>query len=196
MRRHNNRSTTGFTLVEIVAVIGVIAILAAVMIPTIIKHLDDSKVVRAKKEVEVIGTAFASFYKDTGRWPLKRSNKVYDLDLLTTTNGEMPVIGKTAHGWKSLKRKDYFANHFVQNTPAGSPRNKYPDKGENRWDGPYAMLFKPDPWNRTYGCNVASLRPGAAGPVWVISAGEDGVLETNTKDTSLKGDDIGFMIKR
>ena len=71
MRGTGMHRSLGFTLVEIVAVIGVIAILAAVMVPTIVKHLEDSKTVRAQKDAELIATAITDFYKDTGRWPTR-----------------------------------------------------------------------------------------------------------------------------
>src|SRR3990170_5868767 len=63
------RTPRGFTLVEVIVVIGVIAILAAILTPYITKYIDDSRVAKAKNETQVIGAAITSFYKDLGRWP-------------------------------------------------------------------------------------------------------------------------------
>ncbi|MFH1679764.1 MAG: type II secretion system protein GspG [Candidatus Eisenbacteria bacterium] len=190
----------GFTLVEIVAVIGVIAILAAVMVPSIIKHLGDSKIARAQKEVETIATALSSFYKDTGRWPTdsdaNKSLGDQELRLLYTSTGSMPGQTNNQIGWTNLNPRDNFENQLITNTPAGNNANAYATTGENKWAGPYTMQFKPDPWGQTYLCNVLSFHPGQAGPVWILSAGPDGVIQSPANSLVLQGDDIGFLIKR
>ncbi len=57
----------GFTLIEVIVAIAVVAILAGVITPSVIKHLDDSKRARAQNDCLVIGSAIGSFYKDVGR---------------------------------------------------------------------------------------------------------------------------------
>ncbi|MBN1827240.1 MAG: type II secretion system protein GspG [Candidatus Eisenbacteria bacterium] len=200
MRSRSVRRSQGFTLVEIVAVIGVIAILAAVMVPTIVKHLEDSKTVRAQKDAEMIATSVTDFYKDTGRWPTRNTKGEYEVELLQNANGTAPTLGTKVTGWGKLNVTDSYDNQLVDNKPGGKNKNKYDVTGENRWNGPYAIKMKTDPWGRQYWCNVASLHPTvmAAGnaPVWIISAGPDGVLDTDTDDTDVQGDDVGFLIKR
>ncbi|MDH3259048.1 MAG: prepilin-type N-terminal cleavage/methylation domain-containing protein, partial [Deltaproteobacteria bacterium] len=49
------RKNEGFTLVEVVVVIAVVAILAAILAPSIVKHIDDSKIAKAKNETQVYG---------------------------------------------------------------------------------------------------------------------------------------------
>ena len=63
------RNEKGFTLIEVVVVVAVIAILAAVLTPYITKYIDDSKVAKARNEVQVIAAAVTNAYKDLGRWP-------------------------------------------------------------------------------------------------------------------------------
>jgi len=56
MRKRNEK---GFTLIEVVVVVAVIAILAAVLTPYITKYIDDSKIAKARNEVQVIGAAMS-----------------------------------------------------------------------------------------------------------------------------------------
>lgn len=199
MRRIATRAG-GFTLMEIVVVLAVVAVLAAVMTPSVIKHLNDSKVARATKEVETIATALTSFYKDTGRWPtdMDTNKSVGDQEarLLRTAEGDLPAERNGNIGWLSLNPQETFENQIILNRPAGSNANRYDINGSNAWDGPYLNEIKSDPWGRTYLCNVANVHPGQNGPVWIISAGPDGVLDTRANNRTLQNDDIGFMLRR
>jgi len=196
-KRNGNR---GFTLVEIVAVIGVIAVLAAVMVPSIIKHLGDSKVARAQGDVEMIAGTLSTFYKDTGRWPTTDNNNKalnnQEVRLLHTTAGLMPGELNAAIGWTTLAPADNLENQLITNTPGGAAANAYPTTGETKWAGPYSNLYKADPWGQRYLCNVGNFHPGQNGPVWVLSAGPDGMIQTPATSLVLQGDDIGFLVKR
>ena len=47
-----------------------------------------------------------------------------------------------------------------------------------------------DPWRQAYLVNV-----GTSGPVWVVSAGANGIVETVFGATGPAGDDIGFRVR-
>jgi len=196
----------GFTLIEIIVVIAVIAILAAIMTPSIIKNIDDSKIARAKNDVQVIGAAIADFYKDTGRWPSDNdpsdstANYLY---ILESANGNTPTARGTGTGqwinWPSARR-DTFENQLLLNDPKGTG-NPYPTTGEFRWKGPYLTEIKTDPWGNKYYCNIIGLWYGRGyEATFVLSAGPDGVINTDVSQLisaspSLGGDDIGFRVK-
>ncbi len=197
--RSIDRAQAGFTMIEILAVLGIIAVLAAVMAPSIVKHITDSKEVRAQHETEAIATAMADFYKDCGHWPTHNDadHRASDQEvrLLWTSDGQTPAQVAGA-GWTDLNPRDTFENQLINNTPNGAGANAYTTTGENRWDGPYTLRFKPDPWGNRYLCNVRAFHTGQTGPVWVISAGPNGQIDSRVIDLTLSGDDIGYLLRR
>ena len=194
------RSGRGFTLIDIVVVLAVVAILAAVMTPAVVEHLEDSKTARAQKEVELIGARLSDFYTDLGRWPTdtdaNKSITDQEVRLLESVDGTMPGQRNGNTGWTTLAPADNFTNQLILNRPVGSNAARYATTGEIRWKGPYVNAFTPDPWGRKYLCNVWNFWPGRDGPVWVISAGPDGVIDTPATQQTVRNDDIGFMLKR
>ncbi len=202
----------GFTLIEMVVVLAVVAILAAILTPTIMKNINDSKIARANNEVQVIGAALASFYKDLGRWPTwdgSAANYSDYLYLLYSANGSpMSYSGTNTvywtnnNGWPA-DRKDTFENQLIANNPKASG-NSYPTTGELRWNGPYIAEVKADPWGSHYSCNIIYTYYNTQYAVWVFSAGPDRTATTRVNqymstatlnDQSATGDDIGVRLK-
>jgi general secretion pathway protein G len=56
----SNRS--GFTLIEIVIAVAIVAIFAAAISPMVFRHLEDAKVGKAQNEAETIATAVLNYY--------------------------------------------------------------------------------------------------------------------------------------
>src|SRR5882672_7614978 len=65
--RHGLRS--GFTLIEILVVIVVIAILATLVAPNIFQHVGAAKTATAKSQIEMLGAALDAYRLDNGRYP-------------------------------------------------------------------------------------------------------------------------------
>jgi len=197
MKLRSNRS--GFTLIEVVVVIAVIAILAAILAPSIVKHIDDSKIAKAQAETKVIGSVFASFYKDVGQWPRGTGNAIINLQ---TVNGSIPTATGNAANWArnaaSQANADFMRDHFLRNRPKGG---NYPATGSLRWRGPYQSTFTSDPWGNKYLVNIGNISSTNLA-VWVISAGPDGRVTTpwnqgitGTTIPVPSGDDIGYRVK-
>src|SRR6218665_3981657 len=59
----------GFTLLEILVVIVVIAVLATFVAPSLFRNVDDAKVATARAQIESLMTALDTYRLDQGRYP-------------------------------------------------------------------------------------------------------------------------------
>ena len=187
------RNEKGFTLIEVVVVVAVIAILAAVLTPYITKYIDDSKVAKARNEAQVIGGAMTNFFKDTGLWPSRTATGGAAAVLYTGPRTPAvaaiftaaPPVVPAVMAWGGVVAT--LDNSLLVNGTGAA----YPAIGDLQWRGPYVATALPaDPWGNPYVVNVA-----AAGPIWVVSAGPNGKVQTAVVDNVVKGDDIGFRVR-
>jgi general secretion pathway protein G len=71
-KRDNRRpryGESGFTLVEVLVVITIIALMMGLVGPRVLNYLGESKVKAAKIQIESLSTALDLFYLDAGRYP-------------------------------------------------------------------------------------------------------------------------------
>lgn len=68
-RLARRRSRGGFTLIEVLVVIAVIALLAALVAPNIFQHLGTAKDATARSQIELLGAALDAYRLDNGRYP-------------------------------------------------------------------------------------------------------------------------------
>ncbi|MBI3076023.1 MAG: prepilin-type N-terminal cleavage/methylation domain-containing protein [Deltaproteobacteria bacterium] len=210
----------GFTLIEVVVVLAIVALLAAILTPLLIKYLDDAKIGRAKNEALVIGTAILNFNKDTGVWPIyaaggggtappARTDATHKV--LRTNDGTNADVNSSvdasstgANTWNPSSNTDTYENQLEKNTPGGS--TAYRTSGQFAWKGPYQSGMTGDPWGNKYYSNVEHLQPGASNRVvWVLSSGPNRQIETSYTVSATAsggaggsepgGDDIGFRIR-
>ena len=59
----------GFTLIEILVVIAVIAMLAALVAPNVFQHIGTAKDATARSQIELLGAALDAYRLDNGRYP-------------------------------------------------------------------------------------------------------------------------------
>lgn len=59
----------GFTLIEIMVVVVIIGILAALIAPNVMSRIDDAQISRAKSDIRAIESALQLFYMDNYRYP-------------------------------------------------------------------------------------------------------------------------------
>jgi general secretion pathway protein G len=67
--RMNDRNRRAFTLVELLVVLVILGLLAAVATPQVMKHVGHAKVQTARIEIKNIGAALDLFRLDVGRYP-------------------------------------------------------------------------------------------------------------------------------
>lgn len=67
--RQRRQDQQGFTLIEILVVVAVLSILAALVAPNIFGHLGTAKDAAARSQMEMIGAALDAYRLDNGRYP-------------------------------------------------------------------------------------------------------------------------------
>lgn len=68
-RQKARQKERGFTFFEILVVVTIIGLLAALVAPRLWKKISGGKQVAAKAQIELFGTALDAFRLDTGRYP-------------------------------------------------------------------------------------------------------------------------------
>jgi general secretion pathway protein G len=67
--RKQKRSSQGFTLIELIVVMLILAILAAMIVPRIVSRTSDAKISAAKGDLVNVAKMLDTFRIDTGRYP-------------------------------------------------------------------------------------------------------------------------------
>jgi general secretion pathway protein G len=119
--RGRRRSEGGFTLIEILVVITIIALIMSLVGPRVLNYLGESKVKAAKIQIQSFGSALDLFNLDTGRYPTSSEG----LTALVQSPGTIPA-------WNG----PYLKGGVVPNDPWGKPY-VYRSPGEH---GPYDIM--------------------------------------------------------
>lgn len=178
-----NRNNRGFTLIEVIVVAAIIAILAGILVPMIFNQIDESKKARALGDCKSIQSAMLTFRKDVGVWPVKSAPAVSDVTLLIGLGTATPDADLTAKGF-DVTKKQMFVDHLKVDDNAAYG---------TLWKGPYLLLVEQDPWGNAYISNTGDF--STANPVWILSPGPNGILDTPTNAQVPQVDDIGIRIK-
>lgn len=83
----------GFTLIEIMVVIAILGIMAAVVVPKLVGHTDTAKIAAAKQDITNIKQSLILYKLDNQRYPMTEQG----LQALVTK----PTTGPAANGWKT-----------------------------------------------------------------------------------------------
>ena len=85
-RVHPRREEAGFTLLEMLVVLAILGLLAAIVAPQVLKYLGTSRTQTAKVQIENISASLDHFQLDVGRYPTPEEG----LDALVTQPPSAP----------------------------------------------------------------------------------------------------------
>jgi general secretion pathway protein G len=113
LRRAAQHGQRGFTLIEIMVVVVIMGVLAALVVPKLLNRAGESKIAAAKVDIATVMQALKLYKLDNQRYP-------------TTEQGlqaliEKPSGGPAANGWK--------AGGYVEKMP------------KDPWGNPYQYLY-------------------------------------------------------
>jgi len=197
----------GFTLIEVVVVVAIIALLAGILTPLIFKYIDEANETRALGDCRNISTSLLLFHKDTGTWPYCNEGLRAYFDYLYGNMGDMPLFaGDASASWGDTASDMYY--HLVTNGMDGTPTYyRYPASATgfrsgilaHGWKGPYLPYVTDDPWAYKYVVSVGCFEYGTnSAPnyhVWCLSGGPNFTVDTPVWGTEPHYDDIGYRTK-
>ncbi|HUG26110.1 type II secretion system major pseudopilin GspG [Piscinibacter sp.] len=98
----------GFTLIEILVVIAVISVLAALVAPNVFRHVGSAKDAAARSQIELLGAALDAYRLDNGRYP-------------TTAQGLDALWQEPAAEPRPTNWRGPYLRKAVPNDPWGNP---------------------------------------------------------------------------
>jgi general secretion pathway protein G len=88
-----NNAARGFTLIEVLVVVVILSILAALIVPRIMDRPDQARIIAAKSDIQAITNALKLYRLDNGVYPTTEQG----LQALT----KKPETGEIPRNWKS-----------------------------------------------------------------------------------------------
>src|SRR3989339_253354 len=121
-------SQDGFTLIEMIGVLAIIAILVAAITPRIFEAIADSRVSNFAAEVKAVQTAVSKYYSDVGTlFPLVKADGTDIADDEATATlfpdilmGKPAAIGASTDGLWARYRGPYIENLSISTSPIGA----------------------------------------------------------------------------
>jgi len=118
----NVRRDAGFTLMELLLVVAIIGILAAMLLPNISGRSEEARKTRAKSEiVSTLGLALTMFESDTGSYPTTEQG----LEALVTSPDSASAKWKGPYIRQAKRFKDPWGNQYQYQYPGQNNTNGY-----------------------------------------------------------------------
>jgi general secretion pathway protein G len=108
MNSRSLRSARGFTLIEIMVVVVIIGLLAAVIVPSMFGRVEEARVAKAKSDIQAIETGLTMYKLDNFKYP----STDLGLSALSTRPNDPTVRNWRAEGYLKRISKDPWGNPY------------------------------------------------------------------------------------
>jgi prepilin-type N-terminal cleavage/methylation domain-containing protein len=206
MNMKRRKHEKGLTLVELVFVVAIILVLAAIFLPIGLSQLEKADNARANADTQAIATALAAFADDLRHFPAcdasgdcdKIIDAVNNLQFLAFGDGtgdlsndypaDSSSLGSVANGkWdltasdEAIEERNNAYNHLVTNDPntngtSNEDPEDYETSGKRSWEGPYIAKLSVDPFGQTYITHVGSMEKDGLPIPGIGNEGEGWIL--------------------
>ncbi len=108
------RRRAGFTLIEIMVVVVIMGVLAALLVPRLMGRTDDARILAAKQDIATLMQALKLYRLDNQRYPTTEQG--LQALIARPTNGPQPANWKTG-GYIDRLNKDPWGNPYQYASP-------------------------------------------------------------------------------
>ena len=143
LARDPRRAQLGFTLIEIMVVVVILGILAALVAPNVIRRIDDARVTKAKQDIRAYETALNLYRMDNFRYPTTEQG----LEALVKQPLDPNIRNWKQGGYIDGMKKDPWGNDYAYIAPGtrgefdlytlgadGQPGGEGPDADIGNWN--------------------------------------------------------------
>lgn len=114
MRRNHPEKSYGFTLIEILVVVAILGILAALIVPKLMSRPEEARVIAAQQDIRAIVQALKLYRLDNMRYPTTEQGLAALVELPSTP--PLPANWK-AGGYLERLHKDPWGNDYQYLSP-------------------------------------------------------------------------------
>ena len=138
-----SRRSAGFTLIEIMVVVVILGILAALVAPNVIRRVDDARITKAQQDIRAYETALNLYRMDNFRYPTTEQG----LEALVKQPLDPNVRNWKQGGYIDGLKKDPWGNDYAYIAPGshgdydlytlgadGQPGGEGPDADIGNWN--------------------------------------------------------------
>jgi general secretion pathway protein G len=111
--------SSGFTLIEIMVVVVILAVLGALVVPKILENVDKARVTRAQSDIRAIQTALDLYRLDNFKYPTTEQG----LQALVTQPVDPTITNYRSGGYLASMPKDPWNNPYIYISPGTDGRD-------------------------------------------------------------------------